>query len=161
MANSLNSLHYQNFLNCKSPQISKSLQLQILPIPIIHNIPSIIPANLKIPTIPKISIIGNSSIPTIFKMPSITAGAGLFWRGGKMLQQVVWILPSHILLFQMVRSRAFGKILTDCYQFCLPGKIIQSPQCIQNPCNWKFSKSSQCSKTPQFKMLQFSKSPQV
>ena len=38
-------------------------------------------------------------------------------------------MPSHILPFQTVGSRDFGKILTTCRQFCLPGKIIRSPQC--------------------------------
>ena len=51
-----------------------------------------------------------------------TARARLFWWGGKMLQQVVWILPSHILPFQTVRLHAFGKISTNCHQFCLPGE---------------------------------------
>ena len=46
-----------------------------------------------------------------------------------MLQQVVLILPSHILPFQTVGLHDFGKILTICSQFCLPGKIIRSPQC--------------------------------
>ena len=46
-----------------------------------------------------------------------------------MLQQVVLILPSHILPFQTVRLHDFGKILTICSQFCLPSKIIRSPQC--------------------------------
>ena len=50
-----------------------------------------------------------------------TAGAGLFWWG-KMLRQVVWILPTHILPFQTVGSHDFGKILTFCSQFCFPAK---------------------------------------
>ena len=61
---------------------------------------------------------------------AVTAGAGLIWWGGKMLRQVVWILPSHILPFQTVGSHDFGKILTICFQFCLPGKTIRSPQCV-------------------------------
>jgi hypothetical protein len=46
-----------------------------------------------------------------------------------MLQQIVLILPSHISPFQTVGSHDFSKILTICSQFCLPGKIIRSPQC--------------------------------
>ena len=57
--------------------------------------------------------------------------------GGKMLRQVIWILPSH-LPFQTVRSHDFGKFLTICSQFCLPGKIIRLPQCVsQRECIWE------------------------
>ena len=59
-----------------------------------------------------------------------TAGAGVFWWGGKMLRQVVWILPSHTLPFQTVGSHDFGKFLTICFQFCLPTKIIRSPRAV-------------------------------
>jgi len=61
---------------------------------------------------------------------NVTAGAGLFWRGGKMLQQVLNFAKSRFA-FQTVGSHDFGKILTTCCQFCLPGKIIRSPQCVR------------------------------
>ena len=70
-------------------------------------------------------------------LADLTAGAGLFWWGGKMLRQVVWILPSHILPFQTVGLHDFGKILTICSQFCLPGKIIRSPQCLAFMCSFQ------------------------
>ena len=44
------------------------------------------------------------------------------------------ILPSHILLFQIVRLHAVGKILTNCHQFCLPSKIIWSLQWLPVDC---------------------------
>ena len=68
-----------------------------------------------------------------FRMAKVVSGQALpgpdyFDEEAKCYKQFVWILPSHILPFQTVRSRAFGKILTNCHQFCLPGKIIRSPQ---------------------------------
>ena len=69
---------------------------------------------------------GRKSTPNI--KTTYTAGARLFWWG-KMLRQVVWNLPSHILPFQTVGSHDLGKILTICFQFCFPSKIIQSLQC--------------------------------
>ena len=69
--------------------------------------------------------IGRNS--TVWGQGGDTARARLLWWG-KMLWQIVWILPSHILPFQTVGSHDFGKILTICSQFCLPGKIIRSPQ---------------------------------
>ena len=63
-----------------------------------------------------------------------TAVAELFWRGCKILQQDVRILPSHFIVTCYpykevhVTAKCDGKILTTCLLFCTPSKIVRPRQ---------------------------------